>query len=161
MDIVRLREKIVEFTKTDWKKYPTYEHALQEWAESLLEEETKGLKTELKTAYRKGMRHMAKALKDYDRKFGAYTDYFEHTVDSVLQKEQVAFEEVIMDIELAQALKEIADAKELIRKMLYEYQRLCLIKKETIAEAEQFLIEPNNRFEVTKKGKEYLSNHKE
>ena len=57
-----------------------------------------------------------------------------------------------MDIELAQALKEIADAKELIRKMLYEYQRLCLIKKETIAEAEQFLIEPNKRFEVTKKG---------
>ena len=99
MDIVRLREKIVEFTKTDWKKYPTYEHALQEWAESLLEEENKGLKTELKTAYRKGMRHMAKALKDYDRKFGAYTDYFEHTVDTVLQKEQVAFEEVIMSEE--------------------------------------------------------------
>lgn len=64
-----------------------------------------------------------------------------------------------MDIELAQALKEIADVKELIRKMIYEYQRLCLIKKETIAEAEKFLIEPNNRFEVTKKGKEYLSCH--
>jgi hypothetical protein len=46
-----------------------------------------------------------------------------------------------MDIELAQALKETADAKELIKKMLYEYQRLCLIKKETIAEAEQFLKE--------------------
>jgi len=64
-----------------------------------------------------------------------------------------------MDIELVQALKEIADVKELIRKMLYEYQRLCLIKKETIAEAENFLIEPNNRFEVTEKGKEYLSCH--
>ena len=64
-----------------------------------------------------------------------------------------------MDIELAQALKEIADVKELIKKMLYEYQRLCLIKKETIAEAEKFLIEPNDRFEVTKKGKEYLSCH--
>lgn len=64
-----------------------------------------------------------------------------------------------MDIELAQALKEIADVKELIRKMIYEYQRLCLIKKETIAEAEKFLIEPNDRFEVTKKGKEYLSCH--
>ncbi len=64
-----------------------------------------------------------------------------------------------MDIELAQALKETADAKELIKKMLYEYQRLCLIKKETIAEAEQFLIEPNDRFEVTKKGKEYLNSH--
>lgn len=64
-----------------------------------------------------------------------------------------------MDIELAQALKEIADVKELIRKMLYEYQRLCLIKKETIAEAEKFLIEPNDRFEVTEKGKEYLSCH--
>jgi hypothetical protein len=56
-------------------------------------------------------------------------------------------------------LKETADAKELIKKMLYEYQRLCLIKKETIAEAERFLIEPNDRFEVTKKGKEYLSSH--
>ena len=64
-----------------------------------------------------------------------------------------------MDIELAQALKEIADVKELIRKMLYEYQRLCLIKKETIAEAEKFLIEPNDRFEVTEKWKEYLSCH--
>lgn len=64
-----------------------------------------------------------------------------------------------MDIELAQALKEIADVKELIRKMIYEYQRLCLIKKETIAEAEKFLIEPNDRFEVTEKGKEYLSCH--
>ena len=64
-----------------------------------------------------------------------------------------------MDIELVQALKEIAEVKELIRKMIYEYQRLCLIKKETIAEAENFLIEPNNRFEVTKKGKEYLSCH--
>ena len=64
-----------------------------------------------------------------------------------------------MDIELAQALKETADAKELIRKMLYEYQRLCLINKETIAEAEQFLIEPNDRFEVTEKGKEYLRSH--
>ena len=64
-----------------------------------------------------------------------------------------------MDIELAQALKEIADVKELIRKMLYEYQQLCLIKKETIAEAKKFLIEPNDKFEVTKKGKEYLSCH--
>jgi hypothetical protein len=64
-----------------------------------------------------------------------------------------------MDIELSQALKETADAKELIRKMLYEYQRLCLIKKETIAEAEQFLIEPNDRFEITEKGKEYLRSH--
>jgi len=65
-----------------------------------------------------------------------------------------------MDIELAQALEEIADTKELIRKMLYEYQRLCLIKKETIAEAELFLINPDDRFEVTKKGKEYLRSHK-
>ena len=64
-----------------------------------------------------------------------------------------------MDIELTQALKEIAEVKELIRKMLYEYQRLCLIKKETIAEAEKFLIEPNDRFEVTEKGKEDLRSH--
>lgn len=30
------------------------------------------------------------------------------------------------------------EAKEIVKKMLYEYQRLCLIKKETIVEAEQF-----------------------
>lgn len=65
-----------------------------------------------------------------------------------------------MDIELAQALKETADAKKLIKKMLHECKNLCFITTETIAEAEQFLIDPNDRFEVTEKGKEYLSSHK-
>ena len=37
--------------------------------------------------------------------------------------------------------EQLTKAKEIIKKMLYEYQRLCLIKKETIAEAEQFLSE--------------------
>ena len=58
-----------------------------------LEKENAELKEKLKTAYRKGMRHMAKALKDYDRTDGAWTDYFEHTVDKVLQREQLDFEE--------------------------------------------------------------------
>ena len=61
-----------------------------------------------------------------------------------------------MDIELAQALKEVADAKELIRKMLYEYTRLCLITKETVENAERFLISPEDRFEVTKEGKKVI-----
>ena len=39
-----------------------------------------------KTAYIKGIRTMANALKDYDRTDGAWTDYFEHTVDKVLNK---------------------------------------------------------------------------
>lgn len=39
-----------------------------------------------KTAYIKGIRTMANALKDYDRTDGAWTDYFEHTVDNVLNK---------------------------------------------------------------------------
>ena len=38
-------------------------------------------------------------------------------------------------------VQQLTNAKEIIRKMLYEYQRLCLIKKETIAEAEQFISE--------------------
>lgn len=37
--------------------------------------------------------------------------------------------------------QQLTKAKKIIEKMLYEYQRLCLIKKETIAEAEQFLKE--------------------
>ena len=63
-----------------------------EYNERLQKENTE-LKEQLKTSYRKGMRHMAKALKDYDRTDGAWTDYFEHTVDKVLQREQVDFEE--------------------------------------------------------------------
>jgi chromosome segregation ATPase len=62
-----------------------------EYNERLQKENTE-LKEQLKTSYRKGMRHMAKALKDYDRTDGAWTDYFEHTVDKVLQKELAASE---------------------------------------------------------------------
>lgn len=43
-------------------------------------------KEKCKTAYIKGIRTMANALKDYDRTDGAWTDYFEHTVDKVLKK---------------------------------------------------------------------------
>ena len=153
MDIARLSEKIVEFTKTDWKKYPTYEHALQEWVEGLLKEETDGLKTELKTAYRKGMRHMAKALKEYDRKFGACTDYFEHTVDIVLQKEQVAFEEY------GTLADQLLKAKSILSMFLDANDNDDLLKAQR--EAWEFLgmVNPNDRFEVTEEGKEYLRSH--
>lgn len=40
-----------------------------------------------KPAYIKGMRTLANALKEYDRTFGAWTDYFEHTVDKILKQE--------------------------------------------------------------------------
>ena len=39
-----------------------------------------------RTSYIKGIRTMANALKDYDSTDGAWTDYFEHTVDKVLKK---------------------------------------------------------------------------
>lgn len=39
-----------------------------------------------KTAYIKGIKTMANALKDYDRTEGAWTDYFEHTVEKVLKR---------------------------------------------------------------------------
>lgn len=39
-----------------------------------------------KAAYIKGIRTMANALKDYDRTNGAWTDYFEHTVEEVLKR---------------------------------------------------------------------------
>lgn len=153
MDISRLSEKIVEFTKTDWKKYPTYEHALQEWVEGLLKEETEGLKTELKTAYRKGMRHMAKSLKDYDRKFGAWTDYFEHTVDTVLQKEQVAFEEY------GTLADQLLKAKNILTLFLVANDNDDMFKAQREAWAFLGVVNPNERFEVTEKGKEYLRNH--
>ena len=43
------------------------------------------MESDSKTAYIKGIRTMANALKEYDRTDGAWTDYFEHTVDKVLK----------------------------------------------------------------------------
>ena len=51
-----------------------------------LEKENAKLKSIGRTAYIKGIRTMANALKDYDRADGAWTDYFEHKVNEVLKK---------------------------------------------------------------------------
>ena len=84
-----------------------------EYNERLQKENTE-LKEQLKTSYRKGMRHMAKALKDYDRTDGAWTDYFEHTVDKVLQRELVDFEE---NGTLADQLTKVKELQAQIEKM--------------------------------------------
>ena len=54
-----------------------------EFSYNKAKEEHKG---KCKTAYIKGIRTMANALKDYDRTDGAWTDYFEHKVDEVLKR---------------------------------------------------------------------------
>ena len=117
-----------------------------------LEEKAK-LKTELKTAYRKGMRHMAKALKDYDKKFGAFTDYFEHTVDIVLQKEQVAFEEY------GTLADQLLKAKSILTLFLVANDKDDLLKAQMEAWSFLGMVNPNDRFEVTEEGKEYLRSH--
>jgi hypothetical protein len=117
-------------------------------------EENAKLKVELKTAYRKGMRHMAKALKDYDRKFGAWTDYFEHTVDIVLQKEQVAFEEY------GTLADQLTKAKSILGLFLVANDNDDLFKAQREAWKFLGLVNPDERFEVTEKGKEYLRSHK-
>ena len=85
--------------------------SLQQCFEIICKENAE-LKENLKTAYRKGMRHMAKALKDYDRTDGAWTDYFEHTVDKVLQREQLDFEEY------GTLADQLTKAKELLERFL-------------------------------------------
>lgn len=52
-----------------------------------LEEQIEKMKNDQKTAFIKGVRHFAKAMKKYDQTEGAWTDYFEHTVDTVLKRE--------------------------------------------------------------------------
>ena len=116
-------------------------------------EENAKLKTELKTAYRKGMRHMAKALKDYDKKFGAFTDYFEHTVDTVLQKEQVGFEEY------GTLADQLLKAKSILSMFLDANDNDDLFKAQREAWSFLGMVNPNERYEVTEKGKEYLSSH--
>lgn len=111
-----------------------------EYNERLQKENTE-LKEQLKTSYRKGMRHMAKALKDYDRTDGAWTDYFEHTVDKVLQREQVDFEEhgTLAD--------QLTKAKEIIKSLLQSFYgwetevEFDEIDNSRIEQAEQFLSE--------------------
>ena len=111
-------------------------------------EENANLKTELKTAYRKGMRHMAKALKDYDRKFGAWTDYFEHTVDIVLQKEQVTFEEY------GTLADQLLKAKNILSMFLDANDNDDLFKAQREAWSFLGMVNPNERYEVTEKGTE-------
>ncbi len=50
-------------------------------------EQIEKMKLDQKTAFDKGMKHLAKELKEYDRINGAWTDYFEHTVSKVLKWE--------------------------------------------------------------------------
>lgn len=52
-----------------------------------LNEQIEKMKIDQKTAFDKGMKHLAKELKEYDRINGAWTDYFEHTVNKVLKWE--------------------------------------------------------------------------
>ena len=96
---------------------------------------------------------MAKALKDYDRKFGPFTDYFEHTVDTVLQEEQVAFEEY------GTLADQLLKAKSILVLFLDANDNDDLFKAQREAWAFLGIVNLNERFGVTEKGKEYLSNH--
>lgn len=70
-----------------------------------------------------------------------------------------------MDIELAQALEENAKLKKALNNLVYVVRlgKNELATERMLAEAEQLLnsskINPDNRYEITKKGKEYLSSH--
>ena len=85
-----LRKEINEYTNshTLCAKYKElgakYKELEKENAE--LKEQIGKMKSIGRTAYIKGIRTMANRLKEYDRTNGAWTDYFEHTVDEVLKK---------------------------------------------------------------------------
>ena len=112
-----------------------FDSSLQKQIEATLklQQENAELKEKLKTAYRKGMRHMAKALKDYDRTDGAWTDYFEHTVDKVLQREQLDFEEY------GTLADQLTKAKEIIKNLMVFAEMDDREYEKEYKEAEQFL----------------------
>lgn len=62
-----------------------------------------------------------------------------------------------MDIELAQALKEIAYAKKLLTRFVMASVYFNGKEADLVEEAERFLISPEDRFEITKKGKEVIN----
>jgi predicted transcriptional regulator len=70
-----------------------------------------------------------------------------------------------MDIELAQVLEENAKLKKALTNLVYVVRlgKNELATERMLEEAEQLLdgskINPDNRYEITEKGKEYLSSH--
>lgn len=70
-----------------------------------------------------------------------------------------------MDIELAQVLEENAKLKKALTNLVYVVRlgKNELATERMLTEAEQLLdgskINPDNRYEITEKGKEYLSSH--
>ena len=70
-----------------------------------------------------------------------------------------------MDIELAQVLEENAKLKKALTNLVYVVRlgKNELATERMLTEAEQLLdgskINPDDRYEITEKGKEYLSSH--
>ena len=70
-----------------------------------------------------------------------------------------------MDIELAQVLEENSKLKKVLTNLVYVVRlgKNELATERMLEEAEQLLdgskINPDNRYEITEKGKEYLSSH--
>lgn len=70
-----------------------------------------------------------------------------------------------MDIELAQVLEENAKLKKALTNLVYVIRlgKNELATERMLSEAERLLdgskINPDDRYEITKKGKEYLSSH--
>lgn len=78
--------KWIDELKAQIENYKLSENESKEIVAELKEQNEK-MKNDQKTAFIKGMRHFAKAMKKYDQTEGAWTDYFEHTIDTVLNRE--------------------------------------------------------------------------
>ena len=85
--ITEATKELQEENKQIYEKYRSVQDLLAiEMARSMkYEKQIEKMKSDSKTAFIKGIRTMANALKKYDREEGAWTDYFEHTVDKVLK----------------------------------------------------------------------------
>ena len=82
--VLESREKIQK--GCNCKELIDIEMAFQKGAEFGYNKANEEHEGKCKTAYIKGIRTMANALKDYDRTEGVWTDYFEHTVEEVLKR---------------------------------------------------------------------------
>jgi len=91
------------------------------------------------------MKEIAKASPGFGKRVGYKMCVIDELHDiKELEKENAELKEqnrkLLESCEGATMMYEhLTKAKELLKKMSYEYQRLCLIKKETLTEAEQFL----------------------
>ena len=129
-----LYNKIDKFcNKTDWSKYPTYEHALEEFIKEIVEEETKELKKENKV--------LAQNLEDTEILNKTYEKRFDdlEKENAELKKLKRECETSLCRAEYQYNYEQLTKAKDLLKQWLQTSKASGCDNINIVTDTEQFL----------------------